>query len=183
MLLWRRDCGNLPRLRPPLIRCECVRSMTSTEFPRRELVFEEQANGSSLLLKRNCSISPGGHVAGVWAACARLARHRHGIRARGSLADIAVRRPRSARARRGVRGPCAARNGLRADRSFDGSTDSRDCGGGPRGPLRDSTRGSRSCGSRRTKATARAYCCARRAGMWKSAATSTPKRARSSRPS
>ncbi|MGA7985125.1 MAG: DUF2244 domain-containing protein [Burkholderiales bacterium] len=33
--------------------------MTSTEFPRRELVFEEQANGSSLLLKRNCSISPG----------------------------------------------------------------------------------------------------------------------------
>ena len=34
--------------------------MTSTEFPRRELVFEEQASGSSLLLKRNCSISPGG---------------------------------------------------------------------------------------------------------------------------
>jgi uncharacterized membrane protein len=34
--------------------------MTSTEFPRRGLVFEEQANGSSLLLKRNCSISPGG---------------------------------------------------------------------------------------------------------------------------
>ena len=34
--------------------------MTSTEFPRRGLVFEEQASGSSLLLKRNCSISPGG---------------------------------------------------------------------------------------------------------------------------
>ena len=34
--------------------------MTSNEFPRRELVFEEQASGSSLLLKRNCSISPGG---------------------------------------------------------------------------------------------------------------------------
>ena len=34
--------------------------MTSTEFPRRELAFEEQASGSSLLLKRNCSISPGG---------------------------------------------------------------------------------------------------------------------------
>ena len=34
--------------------------MASSEFPRRELVFEEQASGSSLLLKRNCSISPGG---------------------------------------------------------------------------------------------------------------------------
>jgi uncharacterized membrane protein len=34
--------------------------MVSSEFPRRELVFEEQASGSSLLLKRNCSISPGG---------------------------------------------------------------------------------------------------------------------------
>lgn len=34
--------------------------MTSTEFPRRELVFEEQAGASSLMLKRNCSISPGG---------------------------------------------------------------------------------------------------------------------------
>jgi uncharacterized membrane protein len=34
--------------------------MTSIEVPRRELVFEEQASGSSLLLKRNCSISPGG---------------------------------------------------------------------------------------------------------------------------
>jgi uncharacterized membrane protein len=34
--------------------------MNGTEFPRRELVFEEQASGSSLLLKRNCSISPGG---------------------------------------------------------------------------------------------------------------------------
>ncbi|MGH8745809.1 MAG: DUF2244 domain-containing protein [Burkholderiales bacterium] len=33
--------------------------MMSIEFPRRELVFEEQASGSSLLLKRNCSISPG----------------------------------------------------------------------------------------------------------------------------
>jgi uncharacterized membrane protein len=34
--------------------------MVSSEFPRRELVFEDQASGSSLLLKRNCSISPGG---------------------------------------------------------------------------------------------------------------------------
>lgn len=34
--------------------------MASTEFPRHELVFQEQASGSSLLLKRNCSISPGG---------------------------------------------------------------------------------------------------------------------------
>jgi uncharacterized membrane protein len=33
--------------------------MACTEFPRRELVFREQASGSSLLLKRNCSISPG----------------------------------------------------------------------------------------------------------------------------
>jgi uncharacterized membrane protein len=30
------------------------------EIPRRELVFQEQANGSCLLLKRNCSMSPGG---------------------------------------------------------------------------------------------------------------------------
>lgn len=34
--------------------------MQNPGFPRRELVFEEQASGSSLLLKRNCSISPGG---------------------------------------------------------------------------------------------------------------------------
>ena len=34
--------------------------MPSTEIPRRELVFQEQASGSSLLLKRNCSMSPGG---------------------------------------------------------------------------------------------------------------------------
>ena len=34
--------------------------MPSTEIPRRELVFQEQASSSSLLLKRNCSMSPGG---------------------------------------------------------------------------------------------------------------------------
>ena len=34
--------------------------MASTDIPRRELLFEERASGSSLLLKRNCSISPWG---------------------------------------------------------------------------------------------------------------------------
>jgi len=30
------------------------------EVPRRELLFQEQAGGFSLTLKRNCSISPAG---------------------------------------------------------------------------------------------------------------------------
>ena len=34
--------------------------MLAVDTPRRELVFQEQASGSSLVLKRNCSMSPGG---------------------------------------------------------------------------------------------------------------------------
>ena len=43
--------------------------MPSLEFPRRELAFREERGGFSLILKRNCSISPAG-LACVFAALA-----------------------------------------------------------------------------------------------------------------
>ena len=46
-------------------------STPSLEIPRRELAFREERGGFSLILKRNCSISPRG-LAGVFAALAVL---------------------------------------------------------------------------------------------------------------
>jgi uncharacterized membrane protein len=46
-------------------------STPSLEIPRRELAFREERGGFSLILKRNCSISPQG-LAGVFIALALL---------------------------------------------------------------------------------------------------------------
>src|SRR6185436_7494573 len=47
-----------------LFRCRQDASMNgwSQEFPRQQLAFQGQGSGFSLLLKRNCSISPSGLV-------------------------------------------------------------------------------------------------------------------------
>ena len=53
------NCGNLrASVRTP-----------SLDFPRRELAFREERGGFSLILKRNCSISPAG-LLGVFAGLA-----------------------------------------------------------------------------------------------------------------
>lgn len=53
------NCGNL----------RASVSTSSLEIPRRELAFREERDGFSLILKRNCSISPGG-LLGVFLALA-----------------------------------------------------------------------------------------------------------------
>lgn len=53
------NCGNL----------RASVSTPSLDFPRRELAFREERGGFSLILKRNCSISPAG-LLGVFAGLA-----------------------------------------------------------------------------------------------------------------